>query len=95
VRRARRSAVSWLIAVAIAALLHFSSGRALADRDIVASLLVGREPSALLLAVVLLLSRLFLYLLAPGWALHIAVRTWLEKRLRDRTGGIPSSRKAP
>lgn len=94
-KRARRSAVRWLITVAIAALLHFASGRALAGRDIVASLLVGREPSALLLAAVLLMSRLFLYLLAPGWALHIAVRTWLEKRIRDRTVSIPSSRRAP
>jgi hypothetical protein len=84
VKRVPRRAIAWLIVVAAFAALHTASGQALASRDIVASVLVGRDPMTLLGAAVLLMSRLFLYLLAPGWAIHIAVRTWLERRNRGR-----------
>jgi hypothetical protein len=70
-----RSAVVWLVVVTAAGVVHAITGRVLGSRDLVAAVLMGRDPYLLLGALALLLSRLFLYLLAPGWALHIAVRS--------------------
>lgn len=79
-KRARRSALAWLVFAIVAVALHVLAGRALAGTDIVAEVLVGRGAGSVLLAVALVSSRMYLFLLAPGWALHIAARTWLERR---------------
>lgn len=77
-----RRAVAWMVCVGIALFLHTICGRFLAGRDIFASLLGARDPGPAFCAALLVPARLFVYLLAPGWALHIAVRALLERRAR-------------
>jgi hypothetical protein len=79
VKRVPRGAIAWLVVVVAAFALHTIGGRVLAGEDVVAAVLVGRGATALLAAFVLVSSRLFLYLLAPAWALHVAVRAFLER----------------
>ncbi len=71
------------VATAAALLAHHVAGRVLAGRDIVQAVLAGDDLSTGALALVLLAARLFLYLLAPGWALHELVKIGLE-RLRAK-----------
>jgi hypothetical protein len=80
VKRVPRRAIAWAVAVAAALVLSSLCGRLLAERDIVSAVLSAREPQLVLAALALVLCRLFLYLLAPGWALYIALRTLLERR---------------
>lgn len=75
-----RRSVAWGVCVGLALVVHTVCGRFLASRDIFASLLGAGDPLPAFAAAVLVGSRLFLYLLAPGWALHIVVRTALERR---------------
>jgi hypothetical protein len=79
-----RRAVAWLVVMGAAAIAHTVCGRLVAGGDIIADALSGRG-GRLLLALILVLLRLFLYLLAPGWALYIALRGALEHRLRSRS----------
>lgn len=77
-----RRAVAWAVCVGVALIVHTACGRFLASRDIFASLLGARDPGPAFCAALLVPARLFLYLLAPGWALYIAVRTVIERSRR-------------
>jgi hypothetical protein len=55
--------------------------RYLAQHDVVAALLVERDPSAGALVAVVIALRLFLILLAPGWLLWLVVSR-AERRFR-------------
>jgi hypothetical protein len=83
-----RGAILWLVVVAAAGVVHAIMGRALADEDVVAAVL-RRDPEVVLAVAALLISRLFLYLLAPGWALYLAVRTLIERGRAESTVKAP------
>jgi hypothetical protein len=70
--------------VALAALVHALAGRYLAGHDVVLALLVGGRVGAALVVLALLLARLFLYVLAPGWALYVGVMLAVERYRRPR-----------
>jgi hypothetical protein len=76
-----RRALAWLVLVVLAATLHAVLGRVVGDRDLVAVAVSRRDLWVVVAAAALLLTRVFLYLLAPGWALYLAARTALERRL--------------
>ncbi len=75
-----RRALPWAIAVALAGAAHVIAGRFLAGRDVVLAILVGGRVSVALVALALLLARLFLFLLAPGWALYVIVQAAIARR---------------
>jgi hypothetical protein len=79
---------TWLLFAGFAALVHAFCGRIVAGHDILAALLLHRDIPVLLAAAALVIARLFLFLLVPGWALHIAVRAWLLRRA-ERAGRDP------
>ncbi len=81
-----RRAISCAAAVGAALLVHAVTGRLLVDRDVVLALLLGAWVETAALVAVLLASRLFLYLLAPGWALYVAVTLVLERRAKRGDG---------
>ena len=84
-----RRAIPWAVTVAIAAVVQAICGHLLAGRDVVLAILVGDRVVTVALIVALLAARLFLFLLAPGWALYLAATLALERRLkaRDRSPG--------
>jgi hypothetical protein len=84
-RRPRRS-VAWLVTVILAGLLHLTLGRFVARNDLIVEIFSLR-PAVVLAAVVLVAARWYLLLFAPGWALHIAIRTALEHRLASKKQG--------
>lgn len=88
-----RRAILWLLAVAAAGVAHAITGRMLAEHDLVAAV-IRVDLRVVLAAAALMISRLFLYLLAPGWALYIATRTLIERltprrAARARTARLP------
>jgi hypothetical protein len=68
------------VVTAIAAVVHAVAGRWLADRDVVLALLVGERGWAVAAIVALVAARLFLFLLAPGWALYVLGTMALSRR---------------
>jgi hypothetical protein len=78
-----RRAVLWAIVVAMAGAAHALGGRFLAGRDVVVALFVESRMEIAVVLAVLLMARLFLFLLAPGWALYVVVALAVE-RLRAR-----------
>jgi len=84
VKRARPCAV----AVAAALVVHTLAGHALAGHDVILALLTGARRTTAALIAALVAARLFLFLLAPGWALFVAAKILLE-RYRSRTRGGP------
>ncbi len=79
---------TWLVFTILAALVHAFCGRLVAGHDIVAAALVHHDIPLVLAALALVVARLFLFFLAPGWALHIAAKAYLlhraQRSLRDR-----------
>lgn len=71
---------TWLVFTLLAALAHAFCGRVAAGHDLVAAVLVHRDVLVILAAAALVIARMFLFFLAPGWALHIAVKAWLLHR---------------
>lgn len=84
-KRLPRRAVAWLATVGAAALLHELCGRYVAGHDLIVTLMSGRDSGVVPAAAGLVAARMFLVFLAPGWALHIAVRALLERRLARPT----------
>jgi len=70
----------WLTFTVVALAVHVGLGRVVGGRDLIAALLVHHDVPLALGAVALILARFALFLLAPGWALHIAVTTYLASR---------------
>jgi hypothetical protein len=68
----------------VALVVHRITSDLLAERDVILSLLVGDRSFIVGLVVALVVARLFLFLLAPGWLLHALVTLALERRLRAR-----------
>jgi hypothetical protein len=85
-----RRAIVWAASVAVAGATQVLCARFLAGRDIVAALLGGDLAQVGLAVAALLAARLFLFLLAPGWALYvlatIAVEGYVRRRAAPRTG---------
>jgi hypothetical protein len=75
IRRARMFA----IAVASAAIVHAIAGRHLGAVDPIGSLLGRGDAGVVIAAIGVAGARLFLFFVAPGWALHIAVRALLRR----------------
>jgi hypothetical protein len=75
-----RPLLPWAVTVALAGAAHLLAGSYLAGRDVVLAILVGGRVSVALVVLVLLVSRLFLFLLAPGWALYLLARMALARR---------------
>jgi hypothetical protein len=74
------------VAAIVAALaVHGLAGRWLAGRDVVLALIAGERGWAVAAIAALLAARLFLFLLAPGWALYVLV-TMAEARYRRSRG---------
>lgn len=82
-RHLPRGLVPWALLTVVAVLLDWALGRALFETDVIAAVLRLR-PAPLLAAAILYFLRLYLYFLAPAWALHLAVRTALERRMAGR-----------
>ena len=74
-----RRAVVWAVMVALAGAVQALGGSFLAGRDVVVALLVESRPEVAGVIAVVLLARLFLFLLAPGWGLYVGVRFALER----------------
>lgn len=87
-RRALPCAVAVVTALAVQAL----AGRLLAGRDVVLALLGGSQGPTPALIAALVGARLFLFLLAPGWALHVAMKALVE-RYRQRSARSQSGRR--
>ena len=83
-----RRAVVWAVMVALAGAVQALGGRFLAERDVVVALLVESRPEVAAVILGVLLARMFLFLLAPGWGLYAAVSFALERRARRRGGAI-------
>jgi hypothetical protein len=83
-----KRALPCALAVAAALVVHTVAGHALAGHDVILALLTGQRWMTAALIAVLVAARLFLYLLAPGWALHVAAKILLE-RYRSTTRGGP------
>lgn len=71
---------AWLFSTVLAALVHAFCGRVAAGHDLVAAVLVHRDVLVILAAAALVIARMFLFFLAPGWALHLVVKAWLLHR---------------
>ena len=71
---------AWLTFTVVALAVHVALGRLVGGRDLIAGLLVHHDVALGLGAVALVLARFALFLLAPGWALHVAVTTYLSSR---------------
>jgi hypothetical protein len=74
-----KRAVAWAVTVALAGAAHALCGRFLAGRDVVVALLVESRAEIVLVIAALLLARLFLFLLAPGWALYLIATLAVER----------------
>jgi len=85
-----RRAVVWAVMVAVAGAVQAPGGRFLAGRDVVVALLVESRPEVAAVIAVVLLARLFLYLLAPGWGLYLTATVAMERRGRRRGDTGPS-----
>ena len=70
----RRQAGSIAAAVVAAGLVHAVAGRHLAAADPIAALRGPSHAGAIVAAVGLIVARLFLYLVAPGWAACFVAR---------------------
>lgn len=75
-----KRAVRCAIAVGAALVAHTVAAHLLAGRDVVLAVLAGERGPTVALIAVLFAARLFLYLLAPGWVLHVAATVLLERR---------------
>lgn len=75
-----RAARVWLVSTLVVLALHIALGRVVGGRDLIAALLVRHDVLLAIEAVLLILARLYLFLLAPGWALHVAVTAYLASR---------------
>lgn len=74
-----KRAILCAVFVGLAAVAHAFAGHLLAGRDVVLSILAGDRGVTLVLVLVLLATRLFLYLLAPGWVLYVVAVHALER----------------
>jgi hypothetical protein len=88
---ARASVAAATVAAALVA--HFLLGWVVGGADVLAAILVRRDAGTAALALALLVDRLFLVLVAPGWVLYVVlqvapvlVRAWAR---RPRTS-LPS-----
>ncbi len=77
-----RRFVPWAVTTALALVVHELAGRLLAGRDPIEAFLAGRYLSTGALVLLLAGARLFLFLLAPAWALH-RLATWGLLRIRE------------
>lgn len=98
-KRALRAAITWLVVVVLVYVIHSVISRYLAGRDIVAALLAERDSTVAMAALMAVLTRLFVFVLAPAWALHIAIITLLRfmrarsfNRARSPRAGSPPAR---
>ena len=85
-KRLPRGALSCILVIASAALIHLAATRLLATRDLLAAVLTRFDPLGVLAAFALLSTRLFLFLLAPGWVLYVLAAHLLGKRSAARAG---------
>jgi hypothetical protein len=72
--------VACALTVVCAGLLHALATRLLADRDLVLALTTRFDLVTVLAAVALLTTRLFLFLLAPGWVLYVLATHFMATR---------------
>lgn len=84
----KRRAMAWLIATAPALLAELGAAHAVARRDVLAALLSHPDPHVLALLVVLLGTRLYLLLVAPGWLLFVVAEAVVARRGVPRRTGI-------
>lgn len=75
IRRVRALA----IAVAAAAIVHAIAGRHLGAVDPIARMVEHRDAGVVIAAIWVAVARLFLFFVAPGWALHMALRALLRR----------------
>jgi hypothetical protein len=69
----RRRASVLAAAVLGAGLLHAAAGHALAATDPIGALLGGHGAGVVVAAIGVIVARLFLYFVAPGWAAHFSL----------------------
>lgn len=74
-RRRRAGPGLSALTLCLTLVVHWILGRVLASSDVLARVLVGRDVLTVLLVVATLGIRLFLYLVAPGWALFVLARS--------------------
>jgi hypothetical protein len=79
-----RAGIAWAIVTGAFAAVHLACGRVLAQRDLVAALVVRHDAGLAAVAAALVVARTFLFFFAPAWALHVVVRTLLLRRQDDR-----------
>ena len=85
-KRLPRGAVAWLVVTAASMLLHAGAGRWLADHDPIAGLL-RLEASTVVAGGVLILTRLVLYFVVPGWLLYLVTDQLVTRRFREPDSG--------
>jgi hypothetical protein len=75
IRRVRALA----IAVAAAAIVHAIASRHLGAVDPIGRLVEHADAGVVIAAVAVAVARVFLFFVAPGWALHVGVRALLRR----------------
>jgi hypothetical protein len=83
-----KRALPCAVTVATALAVHTLTGHALAGHDVILALIHGDRWRTVALLTALVAARAFLFLLAPGWALHVAAKILLD-RYRNRVRGGP------
>ena len=73
----------WLICTAIGLAIHTISSWLLFPVDLIQALQL-RAQAPLLSLTFLILARIFLYFVAPGWGLYLLARILIEQRMNSR-----------
>jgi hypothetical protein len=74
-----RRAVLCAATIVASLVVHTVAGRWLAGRDVVLAVLASERGWAIAAIAALLAARLFLFLLAPGWALYVLITVALAR----------------
>lgn len=79
-----RPAARWAASVTLALALHALLGRFLARHDVIGAVVTARSPWPVLAALAIVLLQVFLYFLAPAWAIHLLVVAALTRPRAER-----------
>ena len=80
-----RPGVGWAVVTATAGVVHALGAHVVAGTDVVLAVLIGGRLEIGLVVLALLVARLFLFLLAPGWALYVLVTMGMARHAERRS----------
>lgn len=84
-----RGTKTWLICVAIGLAIHTIANFLLFPVDLILAL-QGRSQGPLAALTFLIFARIFLFFIAPGWGLYLALRSLLEWRMTSNNTAAKS-----